>query len=130
MIQQILDREDYLVTEENQGKFFEYLSEHIKYPCVVTGTEDFSWEEPYVLGIFDEEEYKRLKKTRPSYTDMYKLIGPVKIIDDLYGIMAKVRRISDKRVFVLPLWDLKTADIRDPNTRLLEAYSFWMTNYR
>lgn len=130
LVQQILDSEDLSVTEETQNKFYKYLLEHIKYPCIVTGTEDFSWEEPYVLGIFDDKEYQELKKTKPSYTDRYYLKGPVKIIDDLYGIIAKVRRISDNRLFELPLWDLKTADKQDSNASLLEAYSFWMTNYR
>ena len=82
------------------------------------------------MGIFDQEEYEQLKKTRPSYTDNYQLISPVKEIDDHYGMMARVKRISDGRKFVLPFWDLKTADPKDPNSELLKAYSFWMTNYR
>ncbi len=130
LIRQILDSEDLSITEETQNKFCKYLQEHIKYPCIVTGTEDFSWEEPYVLGIFDDREYQKLKKTKPSYTDRYYLKGPVKIIDDLYGIIAKVRRISDNKLFELPLWDLETADKQDSSTSLLKAYSFWMTNYR
>jgi len=130
LIRQILDSEDLLVTEETQNKFYKYLLEHIKYPCIVTGTEDFSWEEPYVLGIFDDREYQELKKTKPSYTDRYYLKGPVKIIDELYGIIFRVKRISDNRLFELPLWDLETADKQDSSTSLLKAYSFWMTNYR
>jgi len=130
LIRQILDSEDLSITEETQNKFCKYLQEHIKYPCIVTGTEDFSWEEPYLLGIFDDREYQKLKKTKPSYTDRYYLKGPVKIIDDLYGIIAKVRRISDNKLFELPLWDLETADKQDSSTSLLKAYSFWMTNYR
>jgi len=68
-ITQILDSMDLSVTEENQDKFFDYLSEHIKYPCFLTGAEDFSWEEPYLFGGFDQKEYERLKKKRASYTD-------------------------------------------------------------
>ena len=130
LIRQILDSEDLSITEETQNKFYKYLQEHIKYPCIVTGTEDFSWEEPYLLGIFDDREYQKLKKTKPSYTDRYYLKGPVKIIDELYGIIFRVKRISDNRLFELPLWDLETADKQDSSTSLLKAYSFWMTNYR
>ncbi len=130
LIRQILDCEDLSVTEETQNKFYKYLQEHIKYPCIVTGTEDFSWEEPYLLGIFDDREYQKLKKTKPSYTDMYNLKESVKIIDELYGIIVRVKRISDNGLFELPLWDLETADKQDSNTSLLKVYSFWMTNYR
>jgi hypothetical protein len=130
LIRQILDCEDLPVTEETQNKFYKYFQEHIKYPCIVTGTEDFSWEEPYVLGVFDDREYQQLKKTKPSYTDKYYLKEPVRIIDELYGIIFRVKRISDNRLFELPLWDLKTADKQDSNTSLLKAYSFWMTNFR
>jgi len=130
LIKQILDCEDLIVTEENQNVFYKHLLGHINYPCIVTGTEDFSWEEPYVLGVFDDKEYQQLKKTKPSYTDKYFLKGLVKIIDDLYGIKVSVKRISDNKLFELPLWDLKTSDKQDSNTGLFQAYSFWMTNYR
>ena len=129
-ISQILDSKDLSVTEENQDKFYDYLSEHINYPCILTGAEDFSWEEPYLFGIFDQEEYERLKKKRPSYTDHFKLVRLEDIIDDLRGILVKVKRIGDKKVFVLPLWDLKTADRKDENHQLFEDYSYWMSNYR
>ena len=41
-IVQILDSEDLSVSMENLDRFFNYLSEHIKSPCVLTGMEDFS----------------------------------------------------------------------------------------
>jgi hypothetical protein len=126
----ILDNNDLSVTEENQNKFYDYLSAHIKYPCILTGAEDFSWEEPYVFGFFDQEEYEKLKKKRPSYTDHFKLVKLQDIIDDLRGILVKVKRISDRKVFVLPLWGLKTADRKDKNHQLFDDYSFWMSNYR
>jgi len=129
-IARILDSNDLSVTEENQDKFYDYLSEHIKYPCALTGVEDFSWEEPYIFGFFDQKEYENLKKKRPSYTDHYKLVKLETIIDDLRGILVKVKRISDRKIFVLPLWDLKTVDRKDNNHQLFEDYSFWMSNYR
>ena len=83
-----------------------------------------------MLGVFDDKEYQQLKKTKPSYTDRYNLKGPVKNIDELYGIIFRTERISDNKLFKLPLWDLETADTQDSYTSLLKAYSFWMTNYR
>ena len=100
-IAQILDSKDLSVTEENQDKFYDYLSEHINYPCILTGAEDFSWEEPYVFGVFDQEEYERLKKKRASYTDHFKLVRLEDIIDDIRGILVKVKRIGDRKIFVL-----------------------------
>ena len=99
LIRQILDCEDLSVTEETQNKFYKYFQEHIKYPCILTGTEDFSWEEPYVLGVFDDREYQLLKKTKPSYTDKYYLKEPVKIIDELYGIILKLLEAELRGIF-------------------------------
>ena len=129
-IVQILDSEDLSVCKENLERFYVYLSEYLKYPCTLTGMEDFSWEEPYVLGIFDAEEYEQLKRKRASYTDHFQLVRMEDIIDDMLGILVKVKRTSDKKVFVLPLWDLKTADRNDNNHQLIDDYSWWMTNYR
>ncbi|MFO7883154.1 MAG: calcium-binding protein [Kosmotogaceae bacterium] len=129
-ILKILKRKDLSVNRKNQDRYYDYLEEHITYPCVLIGSEDFSWEEPYLFGIFDEKEYELLKKERPSYTDQYKLIRLGDIIDDLRGILVEVRRISDKKVFVLPLWDLKTVDRKNKNHQLISDYSYWMSNYK
>ena len=126
----ILNSQDLSVSKENLDKYYNYLSEHINYPCLLTGMEDFSWEEPYVLGIFDQEEYEILKKKRASYTDHFRLIGLEELIDDLQGILAKVQRIGDGKSFVLPLWDLKTVDRKEQNHRIIDNYCHWMANYR
>jgi hypothetical protein len=129
-IKQILNSKDLSVSKENLDKFYNYLSKHIKYPCLLTGMEDFSWEEPYVLGIFDQEEYEILKKKRASYIDHFKLIRLEDRVDDLQGILVNVQRIGDRKLFILPLWDLKTVDRKDQNHHIIDNYSFWMTNYR
>ena len=128
-ITQILDSKDLSVNEENHDRFYDFLYDHFKYPCILTGAEDFSWEEPYLFGVFDEQEYEKLKKMRASYTDHFKL-KRFESIDDLLGILVKVKRIGDNKVFILPLWDLKTADKEDQNHQLIDDYSFWMSNYR
>ena len=61
----------------------------------------------------------QLKKKRASYTDHFTLVKLEDRIDDLHGILVKVKRISDKKVFVLPLWDLKTVAEKTRITRSL-----------
>jgi|GEM_PF-589475 len=129
-ITQIPKSKDLSVSKKNLDKFYNYLSKHIKYPCLLTGMEDFSWEEPYVHGIFDQKEYEILKKKRASYTDHFKLIRLEDRIDDLQGILVKVQRIGDRKLFGLPLWDLKTVDRKDQNHHIIDNYCHWMTNYR
>ncbi|MCJ7582605.1 MAG: hypothetical protein MUP98_18985 [Candidatus Aminicenantes bacterium] len=52
----------------------DYLKKNLSYPCVLTGIEDFNWEEFYVFGPGDKEEYEELKKTKPSYMDTFELL--------------------------------------------------------
>ena len=39
------------------GVFYAHLRQHLVLPCEVTGTEDFRWEERYVLGPSSAREY-------------------------------------------------------------------------
>ena len=128
-ISAILGSKKLAVTERTHDRLYDYLDENIKYPCILTGAEDFSWEEPYLFGFFSQKEYNELKNRRPSSTDRYKLKS-LERIDDLRGILVKVKRIGDKKTFILPLWDLKTAERKDPNHLMIDDYSYWMSNYR
>ncbi|MEZ5584007.1 MAG: calcium-binding protein [Candidatus Competibacteraceae bacterium] len=107
-----------------------YLKNNLEIPCFLTGIEDFSWEERYVFGYGSKIEYEKLKKTRASYTDTFKLLDLDNEIDEGYGILANVRRVSDKRKFDLPLADLKTTDEQSKNYQLLDDFSVWFVNYR
>jgi hypothetical protein len=86
--------------EDALNVFFTQLKAKLQLACEVTGTEDFQWEEPYVIGGWSQAEYKRLKKTQPSYTDKYDLLD---IEQEVYSewmmfsedINAHVRRKSD-----------------------------------
>ena len=53
-------------TIRNAERYRSYLLEHLALPILVTGMEDFPWEEPYVFGGWDQREYEELKKTNPS----------------------------------------------------------------
>ncbi|MEW5802054.1 MAG: calcium-binding protein [bacterium] len=77
----------------------------------------------------DEKEYERLKKTRPSHTDIFKLLNFEDEIDSDYGIMVKVKRASDRKQFTLPLTKLKAPDKKSKNYQLLNDYSVWFVNF-
>jgi len=114
-IEQILVEDNLGVSDESLKMYRSYLQENIVIPCELTGIEDFRWEEFYVLGPGDKKEYEELKKTRPSYQDVYKFISFDDQIEDMEGLMVKVKRISDRKQFVLPLADMKTTDKKSPN---------------
>ena len=122
--------------EDARNKFYDHLRGTLELPCVVTGIEDFNWEEFYVLGPGSRKEYERLRKTQPSYQDKYELLGIEKDVlsewmlfqeDDLG---AHVRRQSDGREFYLGLAELKAVDKKSKNYRLLDDYGVWLVNNR
>jgi hypothetical protein len=128
-IEKILGEDNLDVSDESLEMYRSYLQKHIKLPCELTGIEDFRWEEFYILGLGDKKEYEELKKTRPSYQDVYTFISFDDQIEDMYGLMVKVKRISDRKQFVLPLADLKATDKKSPNYQLIDDYAVWHVNY-
>jgi hypothetical protein len=129
-IKEILKSDDVSVNDENLTQYMNFLKENLKNPCILTGMEDFDWEEPYILGGWSKNEYEKLKKKNPSYTDEFEFIRLEKEYDDWKGIYASVRRISDNEIFTIPLWDLKVIDKKNSNFQIVSDYSSWMTNYR
>jgi len=127
-ISDILKSDDTSVNNKNQKTYFEYLKKKIQKPCLLTGMEDFDWEEPYLLGGWSQKEYAKLKLTQPSYTDQFELLGFVDELEEWKGILVKIKRVADNKKFVLPLWDLKVIDDKSPNYLLVSDYSSWMTN--
>jgi hypothetical protein len=111
-------------------KYLDFLKRELEQPCQVTGIEDFPWEERYVMGFGNKAEYERLKKTRPSYTDIYELVSLNEEIDDHYGLLARVKRLSDKKSFELPLADLEATEEDSKNYQLLDDFSVWFVNWR
>lgn len=106
-----------------------YLMEKLTFPVKLTGIDDFEWEEFYVLGPGDEDEYEELKKTRPSYKDIFSMSKIDDYYDEDYGLLAKVTRIRDKKRFQIPLADLETVDKKTKEFQLLDDYSVWFVNY-
>jgi len=122
----IVGKED-LDFDEAVDVFYDYLKGNLMLPCEVTGIEDFRWEEFYVVGPGDKGEYERLRKTQPSYTDRYELLGIDRDVQSEWmlsgdnDIGARVRRISDGKKFLLGLSELKAIDKKSQNYQLLET---------
>ena len=115
-------------TIQNANRYLSHLLKNLSLPVIVTGTEDFLWEEPYVLGGWDKREYEKLKKTNPSYTDTFELqaLGHP---NEHADIIAKVKRLSDGRVFEIGLTWLCCKDKKINAYTLLDDYGIWHTNY-
>jgi hypothetical protein len=127
----ILDIEDIPeVSHESLERYFAHLKSSLKFPCYLTGIEDFPWEERYVFGYGSEAEYENLKKKQPSYTDTFNLINLDEEINEDYGLLVDVKRTSDNKKFTLPLADLKAIEEHSKNYQLLEDYSVWFVNNR
>jgi hypothetical protein len=45
------------------------------------------------------------------------------------GLMVKVKRLTDRKQFVLPLADLKVTDKTSSNHELIHDYVVWYVNY-
>jgi hypothetical protein len=116
--------------------YYQYLMKNLILPCEVTGTEDFRWEEFYIIGSGSKAEHTRLRKRQPSYLDHYQLVG---IELDEYSewmmfadedIAAHVIRMSDNQPFILGLAELKAVDRKSPNYQLIDDFAVFLVNNR
>jgi hypothetical protein len=116
--------------------YFQYLKKSLVLPCEVTGSEDFRWEEYYVIGPGRKAEHDRLRKQQPSYMDHYELLGielgevSEWMLFSGDDIAAHVRRLSDNKEFVLGLAELEAVDHASPNFQLLNDYAVFLVNNR
>lgn len=116
------------VNEETLEKYLKYLKEYVEIPCQLKSGDEFGWEEYYTFGPGNKNEYEKLKKTRPSYTDKFILLSIEEEIDLDEGIMVNVQRVSDNKKFTLPLENLEPTDKKSKNYQLLDDYSVWYAN--
>lgn len=114
---------------ENMIKYLRYLRKSIEFPCYLTGMEDFPWEEPYLMGGWDNMEYQELKKTNPSFTDEFELMALLSPKSGQDDILAKVKRTSDQKIFEIGLSWLECKDFQSENFQLIDDYGVWHTNY-
>lgn len=118
------------VKEKTLKVYLRHLRKSVEYPCILTGSEDFEWEEFYIIGPGSKKEHEQLRKTHASYLDTFELID---FVLDPYGdegIHAEVRRLSDKKIFVLTLDYLKVKPRKSKNFSLINDYGVWFVNYR
>ncbi len=70
-----------------------------------------------------------MRSNRNEY-DLILILDPDEYDDDSYGLFAKVRSVSDRKQFIIPLCDLETTDKKSKNHGLLDDYSCWYVNNR
>jgi len=114
-------------SEKTIKKYLKYLKNNLDTPCIVTGIEDFPWEEKYVFGYGSKKEYERLKKDNPSYTDIFEIIGFEEDVGE--QIIVNVKRQSDNKKFEIVLDWLEAIDRKSKNYQLLNDYAVWYVNY-
>ena len=117
------------VTDETLERYLEHLKQHLEFPCQLTGIESFEWEEDYMYEDGDEKEHERLRKTQPSCMDKYELLSFDNEVDPEDGILVNVKRMSDKKTFVLPLAKLEVTKRKSANRQLLDDYAIWFTTW-
>lgn len=115
-------------SHKNVVNYLAYLKKAVIIPCMLTGIKDFLWEEPYLLGGWDQEEYLELKKTRPSFIDQLELIEFLPVSSGEEDISVKVMRVSDKKIFEIELSLLECTDFKNENYQYINDYTVWHTN--
>ncbi len=117
------------VSEENLRKYRNCLLQRLEPKAILTGREDFPWEEKYVFGPGCRAEYENLKKTHPSYTDEYELMNILEEAIEENDLIARVKRLADGRIFEIGLSWLTTKKDKDKNYQLLDDFATWVANW-
>lgn len=118
-----------LVDEENLLKYRKYLLDNLDKGVVLTGREDFPWEEKYVLGCVNKVEYEKLKRTNPSYTDEFELLDILAEELEENDLVASIKRLSDQKTFTIGLSWLTTKSKEGKNFQLLDDFATWVVNW-
>jgi len=116
------------VSQENLLKYRQYLLQHFDRKAVLTGREDFPWEEKYVMGPGSRGEYEKLKKANPSYSDEYELIDISEDEVEEKDLLARVKRLSDGKSFEIGLSWLTTKK-KGKDYQLLDDFATWAVNW-
>lgn len=106
-----------------------YLKQHLASPLRVQASEEFDWEEPYLLSGLDSPEYKALRADQPSHLDVFMLTAIPDIPDAASGLLAEVRREGDEKQFVVPLHLIEAIDPKSSDFEVLKEYTIWFLMY-
>jgi hypothetical protein len=118
-------------TPETITKYQVFLSKQLSAGLIMTGREDmgyFSWEERFTWGAGNSKEYEKLKQENASFTDKYELIRLVDWNRE-YGLIADVKRITDNKLFSIPLADLDISPKNKKEHQLVDDYATWFVNF-
>ncbi len=117
------------VSRESLQVYRSYLLSRLDRQTVLTGREDFLWEEFYVLGPGDRTEYEQLKKNRASYTDTFLLIDIPERQAEKRDLIARVKRLSDGKTFDIGLYWLTAKKKKTETFQLLDDFATWSVNW-
>ena len=128
-LEEVLGTTTFKVNQTNLKKYLKYLKKNLAIPCLVTGVEEFEWEEYYTVGPGSQKEYQKLKKTQPSYTDEFNILKLDNKLDVRDGILAVLERTTDNLKFTLPLAELEGVVEDSVDAKLLQYYGIWFFTY-
>ncbi len=114
---------------QSTRRYHGYLKKALVLPCRLTGREDFPWEAPYLENGWENQAYQEMKRDHPSFTDQYELLELLPPQEEALNIMAKVRRIEDRKCFEIELDWLECIDFETENYQLLDDYAAWSAHY-
>lgn len=123
------DAPEVSISRESLLTYRSYLLSRLDKQTVLTGREDFLWEEFYVFGPGDKEEYEHLKKQRASYTDEFELIDILEKTVEDHDLAAKVKRLSDGKKFDIGLSWLTAKKKKTEAYQLLDDFATWVVNW-
>ncbi len=106
-----------------------YLLPRFDKEAVLTGREDFLWEEFYVFGPGDRGEYEKLKKKQASYTDEFELLDILEENAEERDLIARVKRLSDGKTFDIGLSWLTVKTKKTGTYQLLDDFATWAANW-
>lgn len=135
-IRQVVGDEEESSFDDCVEKFCRHLQRALELPCVVTGIEDFRWEERFIFGIGNPDEHARLRKDWPSSRDRFDLLEITGVGDSEWMLFCdedlegRVRRLSDGREFYLGIAEIKAEEEGSRNHQLLHDYAVWFVNNR
>ena len=114
---------------ETLQRYQDFLNTKLPLGTKMMGSETvgyFAWEERFEFGSGSSHEHRRLSEKYASCFDILELMDLSNWDEDL-GLMATVKRISDQKIFTIPLADLEVCPTNEH--QLVDDYSTWFVNY-